>query len=602
MQPDPPGRIRSDSYDKSFRPQDASLEVLNVKAADAPLPLQYDGDEGPFDAPPTKVLTPQSDDSSPMSHMAPGGQQQQTLHPRKLEEFEEDVGAEKPSALPMKENRLIQAATFTGITSHESGDEIPFDEGNVTEANTTKVPVDRFYLPGPRIAAPRRIESNDFLKDLDESSIDGAPAQNEGNFEIASQRGVDKKGEKDDDSLFDFEERQESSTTSNTIGSVSNRKPTAHTNNKQNGGLDTSTAQEYQAIHSSYSKSAESEVDDLINDILLLGSDNRPGKRTGATNDRSETGTPNTSDNHQGGDDVALTKEGDGQDPITSVWNYLFDGGKSKDESEEAENSLAATLVTCPSAAGELFDYASELFLGGDSKASNDKLNNGNVTSRTVDTATALKSSELAPCLDEDLRLVELAIEAARSLHRLRGCMFDDTHEIDFSRDIKFTVVDLELPLGLIFQEHRIGCWVTKVLPTGSAATNGKVQIGDQLAAIDGKSAINMTVGDVAALVRDKIASVELTFMRYVGPLRPTLGGVSEEGYEINAKSLVNRNVNSQPSSPVRQNNSSQPKFDSPTSMQTVASPEDTNFSAKYMSGEQDKRRFRLFGKRKSDS
>ncbi len=288
---------------------------------------------------------------------------------------------------------------------------------------------------------------------------------------------------------------------------------------------------------------------------------------------------------------------------MTSVWNYLFDGGKSKDESEEAENSLAATLVTCPSAAGELFDYASELFLGGDSKASDDKLSNGDAGGKTVDTATALKSSERAPSLEEDWRLVELAIEAARSLHRLRGCIFDDTHEIDFSRDIKFTVVDLELPLGLIFQEHRMGCWVTKVLPKGSAATDGKVQVGDQLAAIDGKSAINMTVGDVAALVRDKIASVELTFMRYVGPLRPTLGGVSEEGYEINARNLLNRNVNSQPSSPFRQNNSGQPKFDSPSSMQTVASPDDTHFvEAKSLSGEQDKRRFRLFGKRKSDN
>jgi hypothetical protein len=538
--------------------------------------------------------------------MAPGGQQQQTLHPRKLEEFEEDVGAEKPSALLMKESRLIQTNVSIGAVSHESGDEIPFDERNVTETETkathaeiTKVPVDRFYLPGPRIAAPKRIESNDFLKDLDESSIDGAPAQNERNMEKVSQGGVDKKGEKDDDSLFDFEERQESSTASNTMGSLSSRKATAHPSSNPDGGLDTSTTQEYQTIQSSYSKSAESEVDDLIKDILLLGND---GKRTGATNDRLAIDTPNTSDNHQGGDDTALAKEGDGQDPISSVWNYLFDGGKSKDESEEAENSLAATLVTCPSAAGELFDYASELFLGGDSKATDDKLNNDTTTGRTVDTATALKSSELAPSLEEDWRLVELAIEAARSLHRLRGCTFDDTHEIDFSRDIKFTVVDLELPLGLIFQEHRIGCWVTKVLPTGSAATNGKVQIGDQLAAIDGKSAINMTVGDVAALVRDKIASVELTFMRYVGPLRPTLGGVSEEGYEINARTLLNRNVNSQPSSPVRQNDSDQPKFDSPTSMQTVASPEDTSFlEAKSMSEEQDKRRFRLFGKRKND-
>ena len=143
------------------------------------------------------------------------------------------------------------------------------------------------------------------------------------------------------------------------------------------------------------------------------------------------------------------------------------------------------------------------------------------------------------PSLEEDVRLVDLAVQAAVSAHRLNGVEFDASHEIDIASEIKFSVVDLQLPLGLIFQENEKGCWITKILPDGNAARcHSNIQVGDQLAAVDGASAIDLTVDDIASLIRSKKKKkvIELTFVRYVGQLRPAIGtDVQEEGYEIQA-------------------------------------------------------------------
>ncbi len=50
--------------------------------------------------------------------------------------------------------------------------------------------------------------------------------------------------------------------------------------------------------------------------------------------------------------------------------------------------------------------------------------------------------------LEDDPRLIELALEAARSLHQLAGVQFDDSNGIDIVEDIKFSIVKLSLPLG----------------------------------------------------------------------------------------------------------------------------------------------------------
>lgn len=161
---------------------------------------------------------------------------------------------------------------------------------------------------------------------------------------------------------------------------------------------------------------------------------------------------------------------------------------------------------------------------------------------------------DTVPSLEEDIRLVDLAVQAAMSVHRLNGYEFDTSHDIDIANDIKFSVVDLALPLGVIFQENEKGCWVTQILRDGSAAaSNGNIQVGDQLAAVDGASAIDMTVDEIAKLIRVKKKEIELTFVRYVGPLRPEVGSVvQEEGYEISAKETPPRKklTWSPPSSP----------------------------------------------------
>ena len=64
---------------------------------------------------------------------------------------------------------------------------------------------------------------------------------------------------------------------------------------------------------------------------------------------------------------------------------------------------------------------------------------------------------------------------------------------------------------------------MTKVWPDGSAARSGGVEVGDQLAAINGTSSIKMNVdGIITAISKapDK-KCVELMFVRYQGPFRP---------------------------------------------------------------------------------
>lgn len=167
----------------------------------------------------------------------------------------------------------------------------------------------------------------------------------------------------------------------------------------------------------------------------------------------------------------------------------------------------------------------------------------GESTPQSVGESTLDVSFEKAPSHGSDVRLVELAVQAAMSMHRLNGFEFDSSYDIDILNDVEFCVVDLALPLGVIFQENEKGCWVTQILPDGSAASSGgNIQVGDQLAAVDGASAIDMTVDEIAKLIRVKKMEIELTFVRYIGPLRPEVGSVVlEEGYEISATETPSR-------------------------------------------------------------
>lgn len=78
----------------------------------------------------------------------------------------------------------------------------------------------------------------------------------------------------------------------------------------------------------------------------------------------------------------------------------------------------------------------------------------------------------------------------------------------------------------MLFQENDGGCWVANVFETGNAAKlapDDAIRAGDQLAAVDGRSAIAMKVDDICSLISEaeNTQSIELTFLRYVGPVGP---------------------------------------------------------------------------------
>lgn len=87
---------------------------------------------------------------------------------------------------------------------------------------------------------------------------------------------------------------------------------------------------------------------------------------------------------------------------------------------------------------------------------------------------------------------------------------------------------------SVLFQEHEIGVWVSRVIPDGNAANKG-VQHGDQLAAINGNSSVHAKIDEVATTISStpNNMSVELTFLRYIGPLRPMPGSIIQEGFEV---------------------------------------------------------------------
>ena len=68
---------------------------------------------------------------------------------------------------------------------------------------------------------------------------------------------------------------------------------------------------------------------------------------------------------------------------------------------------------------------------------------------------------------------------------------------------------------------------MTKVSPDGSAARSGGVEVGDQLACINGQSSLKMKVDDICDVIASSHdpSQVELIFLRYIGPFRPANRG-----------------------------------------------------------------------------
>lgn len=132
---------------------------------------------------------------------------------------------------------------------------------------------------------------------------------------------------------------------------------------------------------------------------------------------------------------------------------------------------------------------------------------------------------------DEDNYLLQQAMAAARAIHHVQGVEYDKTQDINGSTDIKFVVATVSLPLGceslmswcrllcyyfhmvlltqnsitrispsVLFQEHEIGVWVSRVVPDGNGAKKG-FQHGDQLAAINGNSSVHTTIDEVSSTI-----------------------------------------------------------------------------------------------------
>jgi hypothetical protein len=67
--------------------------------------------------------------------------------------------------------------------------------------------------------------------------------------------------------------------------------------------------------------------------------------------------------------------------------------------------------------------------------------------------------------------------------------------------------------------ENEGGCFVFKISPDGSAARSGGVEVGDQLAAINGQKSLKMKVDDIYNGISDSPdpVVVQLAFVRYIG-------------------------------------------------------------------------------------
>jgi len=210
--------------------------------------------------------------------------------------------------------------------------------------------------------------------------------------------------------------------------------------------------------------------------------------------------------------------------PLSVVWEFVEGGldamsqalglseAKPESTSTKAVSSSSKRQQDDNQSLSGLMDYAADAVYGE---------NSSEMGSRTVSPSP---SQSMDASVDKEAGLVELSLCAAKAKHMTAGVPFDDNKEIDVVNEIKFNVITTSLPLGLLFQENSAGCWVAKVFTTGSAANNviGKsVEIGDQLAAVNGNSTIKLTVDEVCDMISSSPDSeeIELTFLRYIGPL-----------------------------------------------------------------------------------
>ena len=92
--------------------------------------------------------------------------------------------------------------------------------------------------------------------------------------------------------------------------------------------------------------------------------------------------------------------------------------------------------------------------------------------------------------------------------------------------------------LLVIFENNEDCCWVGRIFESGNAAIASRedpVITGDQLALINGSSMYGLKIADVCRILADapNPEDIKLTFLRYIGPLRPATHEVEQQGYEV---------------------------------------------------------------------
>jgi len=147
----------------------------------------------------------------------------------------------------------------------------------------------------------------------------------------------------------------------------------------------------------------------------------------------------------------------------------------------------------------------------------------------------------------------------------------------------------------VIFLENEGGCFVTKVDSQGSAGRSGGVEVGDQLAAINGTSTFKMMVEKIFDMVSNAPNSmcIELMLIRYIGPVMvkpPTAARVLDSpSEEYDDRSLTENRLNT--GARPEEIDVGQARE---SSIETVFKPKEKGGDSKW-------RKFRLFGRGKKN-
>ncbi|KAL3908873.1 MAG: hypothetical protein SGILL_008316 [Bacillariaceae sp.] len=282
-------------------------------------------------------------------------------------------------------------------------------------------------------------------------------------------------------------------------------------------------------------------------------SDDRSSVVSASSLDSGTVGTQQTveADKNDGDNDPFTAMVGlveGGLSAVTSAIGYAFADTETKDEdtarSREVRSKESSQNKSVQSS-GDHFNFFESCLGGGtptiegDGAETNRAISSGIVDKLGQDiwknSAISKSFSNPAPLKDEnsltesaasigemDRQLEELnknskvsvlALHAAHSVHKIQGVEYDESIPIDMTKDLKVCPVNLKLPLGIIFVEND---------GESNAARSGGVEVGDQLACINGASSVHMKVDDICDVIANSSdpTQVDLVFLRYVGPFR----------------------------------------------------------------------------------